>query len=148
MNAAWTDSRHDVFIIGGGSAGITVAARLRRGGAVDDVAVVEPSDQHYYQPLWTLVGGGASADITGAARGRPHPQGSDLRDRAVDVDPETRTVRTDGGRQIGYDYLVMAPGLPLDWDKISGLTETLGRNRVSSDYRFDLAPRTSSSCPP
>ena len=49
--------RHDVVIVGGGTAGISVAARLRRAG-VADVAVVEPADLHYYQPLLTLVGAG------------------------------------------------------------------------------------------
>src|SRR6266545_3933610 len=111
-------SHHDVLIIGG-TAGIAVAARLRRAG-VTDVAIVEPSDQHYYQPLWTLVGGG----------------------RAPDADPEARTVSTQDGQPITYNSLVVAPGLQLDFDKVSGLTETLGRNHVSSNYRFDLAPRT------
>jgi sulfide:quinone oxidoreductase len=52
-----SDGRHKVLIVGGGSAGLTLAARLRRSG-LPDVAVLEPSDSHYYQPLWTLVGGG------------------------------------------------------------------------------------------
>lgn len=49
--------RHRVAIIGGGSAGISVAARLRRSG-VTDISLIEPSETHWYQPLWTLVGGG------------------------------------------------------------------------------------------
>jgi len=143
VSAAPTESRHDVLIIGGGSAGITVAARLRRAG-VADIAVIEPSDQHYYQPLWTLVGGGrAPADITVRSEAGVMPKGVTwVRDSAVDVDPDGRRVRTHGGQVIGYDHLVVAPGLQLDWDKIPGLTETLGRNHVSSNYRFDLAPRT------
>lgn len=48
-----------VIIVGGGTAGISVAARLTKGWFNKlDVAVIEPSDKHYYQPLWTLVGGG------------------------------------------------------------------------------------------
>ncbi|HEX8435589.1 FAD-dependent oxidoreductase, partial [Archangium sp.] len=47
--------RHRVLIIGGGTAGISVAARLAHAGQ-KDVAVLEPSRHHYYQPLWTLVG--------------------------------------------------------------------------------------------
>jgi sulfide:quinone oxidoreductase len=136
-------TRHEVLIIGGGSAGIPVAARLRRAG-VTDVAVVEPSDRHYYQPLWTVVGGGrAFVDSTVRPEAGVIPKGVTwIRDRATDVDPDTRTVRTENGREIGYQYLVLAPGLQLDFDKVPGLTETLGRNHVSSNYRFDLAPRT------
>ena len=48
---------HRILVIGGGTAGITVAARLLRKGHAD-VAVIEPSSVHYYQPLWTLVGAG------------------------------------------------------------------------------------------
>ncbi len=49
-------AKHKILIIGGGSAGISVDARLLRKGHTD-VAVIEPSDMHYYQPLWILVGG-------------------------------------------------------------------------------------------
>jgi sulfide:quinone oxidoreductase len=143
MTTAPAASHHDVLIIGGGTAGITVAARLRRAG-VTDVAIVEPSDQHYYQPLWTLVGGGrAPAGTTVRPEAGLIPKGvSWIRGRAADVDPEARTVSTQDGQRISYDWLVVAPGLQLDFDKVSGLTETLGRNHVSSNYRFDLAPRT------
>lgn len=48
-------SHHKVVIVGGGTAGIAVAARLRR-KKIDDIVIIEPSDQHFYQPLWTLVG--------------------------------------------------------------------------------------------
>ena len=48
-----------VLVLGGGTAGIRVAARLRNlPPSPPDVTLVEPSDEHYYQPLWTLVGGG------------------------------------------------------------------------------------------
>src|ERR1051325_3713712 len=55
------DHQHKtVLIIGGGTAGITTAAHLVRAGA-KNVAIIEPSATHYYQPLWTLVGGGVFA---------------------------------------------------------------------------------------
>jgi sulfide:quinone oxidoreductase len=143
VNAPQSTSRHQVVVIGGGSAGITVAARLRRAG-LRDIAIIEPSDQHYYQPLWTLVGGGrapAAATVRPEASVMPKDV-TWVRAGAVDVDPEAATVSTNDGRTIGYEYLVVAPGLQLDFDKVPGLTETLGRNQVSSNYRFDLAPRT------
>ena len=51
-------SHHSVLIVGGGSGGISVAARLRLAQPSLDIAILEPSDRHYYQPIWTLVGAG------------------------------------------------------------------------------------------
>ena len=134
---------HSVVIVGGGTGGIAVAARLRRAGA-GDVCVVEPSRNHYYQPLWTLVGGGrAPASETVRPEADVMPKGVTwVHAAAAGADPEAQTVTTGSGRVLHYDYLVMAPGIQLDFDKVSGLTEALGRRGVSSNYRFDLAPRT------
>lgn len=135
--------RHEVVVVGGGTAGITVAARLRRAG-VSDVAVIEPSGTHYYQPLWTLVGGGRAP---AAASARPQagviPPGARwYQERAVAVEPEQRTVTLERTGPIGYEHLVLAAGLRLDWTGVPGLSETLGRDGVSSNYAFDLAPVT------
>ncbi|HEU4513465.1 MAG TPA: FAD/NAD(P)-binding oxidoreductase [Nocardioidaceae bacterium] len=134
---------HKVVIIGGGSAGISVASRLRRAG-VTDIGLLEPSDTHYYQPLWTLVGGGR-AEIGETAR----PQASVVpagvawvKAAAESVDPEARTVTTDAGATISYDYLVVAPGIQLDWDKVPGLVQALETPYVSSNYKYELAPKT------
>ncbi|MST31120.1 pyridine nucleotide-disulfide oxidoreductase [Acidimicrobiaceae bacterium USS-CC1] len=135
--------RHRVVIVGGGSAGITVAARLRRAGE-DDVAVIEPAEVHYYQPLWTLVGGGR-APVGRSARPEAAvmPAGvSWVKDRATEIDPDAQTVATAASGRIGYDYLVVCPGLALDWDRLPGASETLGHGGVSSNYSVDLAPRT------
>jgi len=135
--------KHNVIIVGGGSAGIAVAAQLRRKG-VADVAVIEPSDKHYYQPLWTLVGGG-EADISSTERSESSvmPKGVTwIRKAAAAFHPDDNAVETSDGDRYQYDALVVCPGIQLDWDKMPGLTETLGKNGVSSNYRFDLAPQT------
>ncbi len=135
--------QHEVVIVGGGTAGISVAARLRRAG-VRDIALVEPAEQHYYQPLWTLVGGGlASAAETVRPERKLIPKGVTwIRDRAVGVDPDNRSVSLVGRETVGYRHLVLAPGLQLDFDAVPGLAESVGRRGVSSNYRVDLAPRT------
>ena len=136
--------RHRVLIIGGGTAGISVAARLANAGT-KDVAVLEPSAHHYYQPLWTLVGAGeARIEDTRRDEARYIPRGVTwLQDRAEDVDPVARVVSTRGGRRIGYDFLVVAPGIQLDWDKVKGLREALEqRPNVSSNYDVRYAPKT------
>ncbi|WP_432137015.1 MULTISPECIES: FAD-dependent oxidoreductase [unclassified Streptomyces] len=140
---ATASGRHHVAVIGGGSAGISVAARLRRAG-VTDITLIEPSDTHWYQPLWTLVGGGQAP--LGASR---RPEGSVIPDgvrwirrRALSVDPEARTVALSGGAELAYEYLVVAPGLQLDWAGVPGLAAAVGHDRVSSNYAPEFAPRT------
>ena len=138
-----TEAKHRFLIIGGGTAGITVAARLLRKGHTD-VAVMEPSDKHYYQAMWTLVGGGqAAAAPTERSEAAVMPRKATwIRKAAAEVDPETNTVTAEDGSAYAYDVLVVCPGIQLDWDKTEGLTDALGRNGVSSNYRYDLAPRT------
>ena len=142
-----TVARHQVLIIGGGTAGITVAARLLRKGFAD-VAVMEPSDKHYYQPMWTLVGGGKA---TAAETERPEAsvmpkKATWIRKSASAFDPDNNTVTCDDGSVFGYDVLVVCPGIQLDWDKTEGLAQALERpgtgSGVASNFRFDLAPRT------
>lgn len=131
-----------VVIIGGGDAGISVAARLNRSG-VDDVAIIEPNESHYYQPLWTLVGGGlVDARKTVRREASVLPRRSAwIRDRAVEVEPQNRLVRTQNG-SVGYDRLVVAPGIQLDWDATPGMPEALATPFASSNYSFELAPKT------
>ena len=138
-----TTAKHQVLIVGGGTAGITVAARLLRKGYTD-VAVIEPSEKHYYQPLWTLVGGGrAKASDTERPEASVMPKGAVwIRKAASAFDPDNNTVTCADGSVYGYDVLVVCPGLQLDWEATEGLPETLGRDGVSSNYRFNLAPRT------
>ena len=138
-----TTAKHQVLIVGGGTAGITVAARMLRKGYTD-VAVIEPSDKHYYQPLWTLVGGGqAKAASTERAESSVMPRGATWIRKAVSAfDPDNNTVTCTDGATYGYDVLVVAPGIQLDWDDYEGLESALGHGGVSSNYRFDLAPKT------
>jgi len=137
------DQRHQIVIIGGGTGGITVAARLKKAG-MGDIALIEPADTHYYQPLWTLVGGGrAKASDSARPMSSVIPKGVTwVKDSVVSVNPEERTVRTALGKVIGYDRLVVSPGIQLNWGKIPGLEENLGKGGVSSNYRYDLTPVT------
>jgi sulfide:quinone oxidoreductase len=135
-------SHHRILIIGGGTAGITVAARLRIAGE-DDIAIIEPSETHYYQPFWTLVGAGI---VDAGASVRPErsviPAGTRwIRGRARDIDPETCAVTLDDGDIIGYDFLIVAPGIKLDWDAVPGLSDALRTDSVASVYDFRQAPR-------
>ena len=135
-------AHHDVLIIGGGTAGISVAARLRK--TVTDVAIVDPADTHYYQPLWALVGGGAARRETSErTQESVIPRGVTwIRDAATGFDPDHDKVLLAHGGEVTYDVLVVCPGIQLDWDRIPGVTDTLGKDGVSSNYTYDLAPKT------
>ena len=138
-----TRTHHKVAIVGGGSAGISVAARLRAAGQ-QDVAVIDPATTHYYQPLWTLVGGGrAPVEESARPQASVMPKGVTWIQRAAaEIDPDSREITLDDGGTVGYDYLVVCPGIQLDWAKITGLSDTLGRDGVSSNYLYELAPAT------
>lgn len=135
-------THHKVLIVGGGSAGISVAARLKHAG-VDDIALIDPATTHYYQPLWTLVGGGrAPLDKSGRPQASVMPKGVHwIRERAQDIDPDAQTVTTEQG-SYGYDQLVVCPGIQLDWGKVSGMADGLSTPFVSSNYTKELAPKT------
>jgi sulfide:quinone oxidoreductase len=137
-------NKHQIVIIGGGTAGITVAARLRRADNTLDVAIIEPSSKHHYQPLWTLVGAGVvKKETTEHQEARYIPPGVKwLKDYVEVVDPDTNTLTLRNGDTVAYDYLVVAPGIQLNWDKVKGLTETLGKNGVCSNYSYDLVDYT------
>ena len=138
------DARFDVVIIGAGAGGIAVAASLLARKSDLQIAVIDPADIHYYQPGWTMVGGGIfDAQTTAKTMASLIPRGVHWIKAAVAaIEPKDNAVVLDGCRVVEYDRLVVCPGLKLDWGRIEGLQETLGRNGVTSNYRYDLAPYT------
>lgn len=138
-------THHQIVIVGGGTAGITVAARLTKGWFNRrDVAVIDPSDKHYYQPLWTLVGAGlAKKEATQRTEASVMPRGVTwIRDAVVDFDPEQNSLRTGDGQTITYDWLVVASGLQIHWDKIPGLKAAVGKEGVCSNYSYATVDST------
>lgn len=136
---------HQIVIVGGGTAGITVAAQLTRSWFHRrDVAVIEPSDKHYYQPLWTLVGAGlAKKESTEHTEASVIPRGvSWIRDAVAEFLPDQNTIRTRDGKTVTYDWLIVGAGLQINWDKISGLKESIGKNGVCSNYSYATVDST------
>ncbi len=127
---------HQIIIIGAGTAGITIAAQLKRHEKDLDIAIIDPAEKHYYQPAWTLVGAGT---YRMKATERPMkdliPRGVTWIQQAVtDIDPEARTVRTAEGTEYTYEYLVVCPGIQYNLDAVKGLTEAMGHDGVCSNY--------------
>lgn len=137
---------HQILIIGAGAAGITVAASLTRHseGKSFDIAIIDPAENHYYQPAFTLVGGGCySLEKTRRPISSLIPKGvSWIKQAASQIDAENNVVELDNGDKITYDYLVVCPGLVLDWGATEGLKETIGKNGVCSNYSPDYAEYT------
>ena len=135
---------YDVVIVGGGAAGISTASSLLKRRPGTRIAIVEPRDRHYYQPGWTLVGGGVfKREETERLMASVMPKSVQwVRSACAGFEPEHNRVVLEDGERIGYRVLVAAPGLKLDWDKVEGLRDTLGRNGVTSNYLFDMAPYT------
>jgi sulfide:quinone oxidoreductase len=135
---------HQIVIVGGGNAGISVASQLLRKNSALDIAIVDPADKHYYQPAWTLVGSGIfNIEDTERSEASVMPKGVEwVKWRVQGFDPENNLVLLEDGPSIGYDYLVVAPGIQLNWDEIAGLKETLGKNGVCSNYSYETAPYT------
>ena len=135
---------HDVVIVGGGAGGLATASSILKRQKGTDIAVIEPKTEHYYQPGWTLVGGGVfKREQTERQMAKVMPKGVQwIRSACAGFDPEHNQVILEDGTRIGYKVLVVSPGLKLDWDGVEGLRDTLGKNGVTSNYLFDMAPYT------
>jgi len=129
-------AHHQILIIGGGTGGIMTAAQLKRKNSKLDIAIIEPSDKHYYQPAWTLVGAGTyDYQDTIREEKRYIPKGVKwIKDWVTSFEPKDHALETKSNGQITYDYLVVSPGLVNKLDAIEGLKETLGKNGVCSVY--------------
>ena len=135
---------HKILIIGGGTAGITIAARLARAGLAHDVCIIEPSENHYYQPLWTLVAAGFF-DFSSSRRATKDyiPRGVTwFRDAAVSISAASKTVLLESGVEISCDWMVVCTGVECDWDSIKGAREALAAPNVSCIYDKAFVDKT------
>jgi sulfide:quinone oxidoreductase len=138
------DASYDIVIVGAGAGGVAVAASLVARNVDLEIAIIDPAGTHYYQPGWTMVGGGIfKAESTAKTMGSLIPHGVHwIKSAVAAFEPENDAIILDGCRVIKYKRLIVTPGIKLDWDAVEGLPETLGRNGVTSNYRYDLAPYT------
>jgi sulfide:quinone oxidoreductase len=142
-----TDERNrcvEVLIVGGGTAGMSVAAQLTKKKQFSSIAILEPSQFHYYQPIWTLVGAGLfPKEVSQRRESELIPRGVEwICDSAEILNPENNSVLTKSGKKLNYRYLILCPGMEIFWDRIEGLKETLGKNGVCSNYAYESVETT------
>ncbi|MCB0662705.1 MAG: NAD(P)/FAD-dependent oxidoreductase [Saprospiraceae bacterium] len=133
-----------VLVVGGGNAGLSITSKLLLKDSKLNIGIIEPSEKHYYQPAWTLVGGGVYNVKDTEKNERDFiPKGSTwVKDSVSTFEPDQNQVTCKSGAKYTYDYLIVVPGIQLNWHKVKGLKETLGKNGVTSNYSFNLAPYT------
>ena len=139
-----TGADYDILIVGAGAGGIAVASSILKRNQVMKIGIIDPAQVHYYQPGWTMVGAGIfDSQSTVKTMASLIPKGVEWIQAAVaSFEPESNRLVLENQQRIGYRRLIVTPGLKLDWHGVEGLVDTLGRNGVTSNYRFDLAPYT------
>ena len=133
-------SGRKIVIIGGGTGGIGTAAQLVNLGQ-NQVTIIDSSKDHYFQPIWTLVGGGI-CDVKDSSRpmATSIPKGVQwIQDDATTIIPENNEIMLESGQRVQYNYLVVAAGIRLDWDRVHGLKEAVSQPRsgVISIYDYN-----------
>jgi len=134
---------HDVVIVGGGNAGISLAAKLQRMGC-RDIAVVEPKMTHHYRPLLSYVSGGmATMDDLTRSQEKCMPEGCTWYvDEAMAIEPDRSVVQLSAGRELHYNDVAVCPGSRVDWDAIPGAEEAVSTPAAATSYLPDLAEKT------
>lgn len=138
------ESKYKVVIVGGGTAGITVASQIAGKFKSGEIAIIDPATKHYYQPLWTLVGGGIFPKEDSERSEKDFiPSGVKwFQEKATEFNPEANFVMTDKTSKISYEYLVVCAGIQINWDGVKGLKETVGKNGVCSNYSYQTVEST------
>ena len=157
---AKSDAKGKIVIVGGGLAGMSTAARLTLNLDNPDITVIEPQKlSTSYQPGQTLVAAGIwDEDDIAYNRDDFVPDGVKvIEERAILFNPQENQLTTDKGQVVSYDYLIVAVGLQLDFERIKGLEEagrsysagdntkllkTLGDDGICSIYTAEGATKT------
>ena len=137
---------HQIVVVGGGSAGLMVASQLLNKNSDLDIAIIDPAEKHYYQPIWTLVGAGVFPKEESERNMADYiPSGATwIKEYVEGFDPESNVVKLKNGEDVGYQYLVVAAGIQIDWDATPGLKESVGveGTGVVSNYAYETVDST------
>lgn len=140
---------HQTVVIGCGSAGLNVSHQLLRTSRFvpGDIAAVDPAEYHHYQPGWTLVGGGLKnkEDLRRPLKSLIDPNLKFYNNGVTAFSPNENSVTLTSGEKLTYDHLVVAPGITLNIDAITGLSDALANpdSQVKSIFSYDTCDQVS-----
>uniref|UniRef100_A0A1I7XZP7 Sulfide:quinone oxidoreductase, mitochondrial n=1 Tax=Steinernema glaseri TaxID=37863 RepID=A0A1I7XZP7_9BILA len=138
------NAHYKLLVVGGGASGCAISHHFAKCLPKNQVAVLDPSTKHYYQPGFTLVGGGLMNfnSLVRQERDMIHPNSTWINEGVQQFRPELSKILTTSGEEITYDYLVIATGLQLRYDMVKGLPEALDTPGVCSIYHPKYAQKT------
>ena len=141
-------TRHDLLIVGGGTAGINVANQIKSAYLSNDreppkTTIIDGADRHHYQPGWTLVGAGlaSKSELNRSMEEVVPAHAKRIAQDVVAVDPDTKTVTLADGQVLGYRQLVLCPGIRINYDGVTGLREALDTDGVGTIYDYDYCDK-------
>lgn len=117
--------RARLVVVGGGFGGASAARFSRIQYPQLDVTLIEPKDKFVTCPYSNLILAGLRTlpQITHSYAGLVKRGVRHVRDTVVAIDPAAKTVRLAGGRTLGYDKLILSPGIAIRWGAITGYDE-------------------------
>lgn len=133
-----------IVIVGGGAAGITMAAYLVDKLRSPDITIIEPNEIHHYQPGYTMIAGGVFTpdEVLKPNKDLIPRVVTWLKDKVVELNPESNSLETQSSGKIIYDYLVLVPGCQLNYNLIEGIdANRLGEGNVHSIYTHEGSQR-------
>lgn len=135
-----------IVIAGAGAAGLNAASRLSRMLDGAKIIVIDAHKQQFYQPGFTLVGSGIKPpSYVESTTAEYIPSNVEWVQASVaEFDPEGNKVVTDSGQAIPYDFLIVATGMVLKYDRIEGMSaDLIGKNGIASIYNGPQAAAAS-----
>ena len=140
-----SDKKVKVLVVGGGAGGIMALVRLHRAMSNAEFTIIAPNEIHLYQPGQVFIAAGLYTHDDVVKQNKEFiPDGVNwIKDEVATFDPDNNNVVTRAGKEVGYDYMVVATGIVYHYNWIKGLTEAdIGTNGISSVYLNDLAKGT------
>lgn len=135
-------SKARVVVVGGGFGGATAAKYIRQWDPAIDVVLVERDPTFVSCPISNLVLAGFAGmqEITRGYDGLRRHGVQVIRDEVTSIDPQKRTVRLASGGDIGYEKLIVSPGIDFLYRDVQGYEAAMKAGSVL--HAWKAGPQT------